>query len=343
MAQNLPATGNSPAPSRASARTGPQLRIAGLEKACRAIHLRMHSLLPPHPRGGPRADGVAAMVREQALQVKRLLERHAAVPADLTRPSRQAYQWLLYLSSPGRLERHLEVLALLSERSNQAASQKRLPPVQVMLYNTAALYRARQYQDHIEFVVHEAFCESSPAVIEALVQTVFGRRSPARTKLIREFAAGDAFTRLAHSLSAGPAPEGSPRGRCYNLEEVFRRVNADYFQGSLERPRIAWSRRLTARKMGHYQSATDTVVISRTLDDPAVPPGVVDFIMYHELLHKKLGVKVIGKRRYGHTPEFRTAEKQFPRYAEASAFLQALAQNRPPARARTRRTTSRRY
>ena len=73
-------------------------------------------------------------------------------------------------------------------------------------------------------------------------------------------------------------------------------------------------------------------MVSRTLDDPSVPPGVVDFIMYHELLHKKLGVKVIGKRRYGHTPEFRRAEKAFLQYAQAQAFLQAIAEKRLTAR-----------
>jgi hypothetical protein len=47
--------------------------------------------------------------------------------------------------------------------------------------------------------------------------------------------------------------------------------------------------------------------------------------MYHELLHKVMGSKVVNGRRYAHTPAFREAERAFPRYEEAEAFLKATA------------------
>ena len=332
MTPKTPATNNPKPPRGRSKQAGQRLRVAGIAHACRAIQAQMRSLLPPHPRSQARVCELSQEIRRQALRIEQQLERRGASPADLTRPSRQAYLWLVRLSSPALLEGHMEALVLLSERANLAASRKRMLPVQASLSNTAALYRARQFPDHIELVVHEGFCEAPAEVIEALVQIVFVRSSPARRKLLREFAASEAFTRLARDLSARPEPPGNPQGRCYNLEEVFQRVNAVYFEGRLERPRIAWSRKLTTRKMGHYESASDTVMVSRTLDDPSVPLILVDFIMYHELLHKKLGVKVIGVRRYGHTPEFRKAEKAFLQYAQAQAFLQAVAEKHPTAR-----------
>ena len=332
MAPKTPATNNPKPPRGRSNQAGQRLRVAGIENACRAIQAQMRALLPPRPRSQARVSELADEIRRQVLRIEQLLERHGASPAHLTRPARQAYLWLARLSSPALLDGHLQALNLLSERANLAASHKRLLPVQASLSNTAALYRARQFPDHIELVVHEGFCEAPAEVIEALVQIVFGRKSPARRKLLREFAAGEAFTRLARDLSARSEPVGNPQGRCYNLVEVFQRVNAVYFQGRLERPRIAWSRKFTTRKMGHYESASDTVMVSRTLDDPSVPLVAIDFIMYHELLHKKLGVKVIGVRRYGHTPEFRKAEKAFLQYAQAQACLQAIWQKHPTAR-----------
>jgi len=56
-----------------------------------------------------------------------------------------------------------------------------------------------------------------------------------------------------------------------------------------------------------------------------VPAFVVDFLVYHELLHKKLSVTWRDGRRRAHTPQFRQAERRFPRCAEAQAVLKRLA------------------
>ncbi|MFN2286346.1 MAG: topoisomerase II, partial [Anaerolineae bacterium] len=88
---------------------------------------------------------------------------------------------------------------------------------------------------------------------------------------------------------------------------------------------LTWNKTLTHRKFGHYQTTTNTVMLSLSLDDAAVPPYVVDFVMYHELLHKHLGIKFVNGRRYAHTAEFRDAERRFAQYAQAETFLAQLA------------------
>jgi predicted metal-dependent hydrolase len=77
--------------------------------------------------------------------------------------------------------------------------------------------------------------------------------------------------------------------------------------------------------MGHYDYFRDIVMLSVTLDAPDVPDFVIDYVMYHELLHKAMGAEVVNGRRYAHTPAFREAERKFPRYDEAEAFLQETA------------------
>jgi hypothetical protein len=47
----------------------------------------------------------------------------------------------------------------------------------------------------------------------------------------------------------------------------------------------------------------------------------VDFIVYHELLHKKLGIRWQNDRKGVHTPEFQNEEKKFAKYAEANEVL----------------------
>ena len=105
----------------------------------------------------------------------------------------------------------------------------------------------------------------------------------------------------------------------------MRRVNAAYFGVALARPRLVWNRALTGRKFGHYRRSTDTVMLSVSLDAADVPAWVVDFVMYHELLHKKHGIALVNGRRFEHTAAFRAEERRFAECDQADRFLKDLA------------------
>jgi hypothetical protein len=64
-------------------------------------------------------------------------------------------------------------------------------------------------------------------------------------------------------------------------------------------------------------------MISMSLDSADVPAYVVEFIVYHELLHKTMGTRLVNGRRHSHTSAFRKAERAFRQYAEAQTFLAA--------------------
>ena len=74
-----------------------------------------------------------------------------------------------------------------------------------------------------------------------------------------------------------------------------------------------------------YQERSDRLIISRVFDSPKVPQFVLDYLMYHELLHKFLG---IGRRNDGrrcmHGADFREIERRFRHYDEATRFLKKL-------------------
>src|SRR6185503_17146689 len=44
----------------------------------------------------------------------------------------------------------------------------------------------------------------------------------------------------------------SPRGKVYDLDEMFAELNARYFSGQLHRPVLSWSARATRRVLGHH-------------------------------------------------------------------------------------------
>jgi len=82
------------------------------------------------------------------------------------------------------------------------------------------------------------------------------------------------------------------------------------------------------RKFGHYDGIRDTVMVSSSLDRLDVPAFVVDFVIYHELLHRTMGVAYTNGRRAAHTPAFKRQERAFKLFKEAEAVLARLGKAR---------------
>ena len=121
------------------------------------------------------------------------------------------------------------------------------------------------------------------------------------------------------------ARQTKPPAMVYDLADSFNRVNDRYFAGQMSRPTLTWSQSLTFRKFGHYDHCRDTVMISSTLDQRQVPEFVLDFIVFHELLHKELPTRWNGNRRSLHGPEFKSSEQRFKDHEKAKAALSRIA------------------
>jgi hypothetical protein len=116
----------------------------------------------------------------------------------------------------------------------------------------------------------------------------------------------------------------SPRGRVYDLEEIFDELNLRHFFGLLGRPQMTWSREVSRQLLGHYDPAHNAIVVSRIFDHSRVPRYAVEYIVYHEMLHLKHPVKLRGSRRCVHPRAFQDDEKLFARLEEAKQFLKKL-------------------
>ncbi len=88
------------------------------------------------------------------------------------------------------------------------------------------------------------------------------------------------------------------------LKASFDRVNEKYFAGTMELPNLTWGQE-SFRKLGHYHYGSDTVLLSTILLEDR---RMLDFVMYHELLHKKHGITPGGR---AHTKAFRLDEAKF--------------------------------
>jgi predicted metal-dependent hydrolase len=142
----------------------------------------------------------------------------------------------------------------------------------------------------------------------------------------RKYVASHDIVRKAHLVRQmrGRKRLRSARGHFYDLDEVFEELNTRFFHGLLARPQMSWSQTKTRRILGHYDPAHNAIIISRIFDHFAVPACVLEYIVYHEMLHLKHPVRLRGSRRCVHSAEFQAEEKLFPRVAEANAFLRRL-------------------
>ena len=116
----------------------------------------------------------------------------------------------------------------------------------------------------------------------------------------------------------------SPRGHVYHLEEIFEDLNRRFFYGLLARPLMTWSSERARNRLGHYDPAHNAIVVSSVFDHPRVPRHVVEYIVYHEMLHLKHPVKLRGSRRCVHSAEFQAEEKLFEQLQAAKEFLKRL-------------------
>ena len=114
------------------------------------------------------------------------------------------------------------------------------------------------------------------------------------------------------------------RGRCFDLQSIFDQLNQRFFQGQLGVARIGWSLARSRTLLGHHDPAHRTITISRWFDSESVPRYLVEYLIFHEMLHIKYPTGHNGGRRVVHSPAFREAEKKFPHYEEACKRLKKM-------------------
>jgi hypothetical protein len=328
--RRLPVAKETPAPQR--------LRIKNLIASCKAIQEELGQLTESNQkRKKPLSvkDAQVIILQVHIRNLVQLVEKMTARAGDglglLSPQSRRAYQWLRYLSEAQNLDSHLAALHLAHaqiealKKQPKSHSKRHDPPVRFQLYNLPVIYRISQQKDYLLIEAHQGFMEAPPVVIHALVRIALAGKGKAVLSKIKDYAHSQTFLSISSALEGENQPTiARSKGQHFDLEQVFHKINQAYFNGKIEPPNLMWNKTLTHRKFGHYQTNTDTVMLSISLDQPSTPAYVVEFVMYHELLHKQLGVVTNHGRRYAHTKAFREAEARFSQQERAQAYLNKL-------------------
>ena len=195
--------------------------------------------------------------------------------------------------------------------------------------NADSFIRLEQGKLHVRM---SDLLEGAPApVLEALAHILLGKlyRKPVSriySHRYRLYLNRRDVRRQAHLVRQirGRKFISGPQGAHHNLEEIFERLNGQYFDGLLGRPQLGWSRGTSRRMLGHFDPSHNAIVISRVFDRQETPLLALEYVMFHEMLHLRFPVDHSGMRRCVHTKEFKEAEKQFPQFKQAKELLKKL-------------------
>ena len=207
-----------------------------------------------------------------------------------------------------------------------------VPEFQVEYRAFAGLRAAIRLQRERAVVrMSDLLADATPTVIEALAEILLARlfrrqASPEARELYLAWNMTPATRRRVEEArrARGRKRLLPPQGRNFNLESIFKELNQRFFQGELRVTRIGWSSARSQTLLGHHDPGHGTITISRWFDSESVPRHVVEYLVYHEMLHIRYPTERSGRRRVVHPPAFREAERRFPLYEEACKHLREM-------------------
>lgn len=199
----------------------------------------------------------------------------------------------------------LPIELILTDNSSSMVSYRRIPGLGLRLR------------------LHRMFLGAPPHIVRALGRWLDRPERRADGHLLDQYIRAHRHL-LREPLRTSIRPR--TRGRCYDLADLFEEVNREHFGGGVTAV-ITWGRRHGSKRkrrsirFGSYSARTNTIRIHPALDSPRVPAFFVRFIMFHEMLHARLGISEdnSGRQRI-HTAEFKRLEQAFPDYAAATAW-----------------------
>ncbi len=171
----------------------------------------------------------------------------------------------------------------------------------------------RHYKNNLEFSLSRQWKHISKDIVVGLIQSLLLKVFNDKKNTINI----DLYNSFIRNLHISiPKQKSDPI-----LGSSFNRVNKKYFYNLIEMPNLEWGNN-SKRKLGSYDYHTDTISISRIFLD--AEPELLDYLMYHEILHKKLKFRSKANKSYHHTKEFKEKEREFNNHKEMEKKIKDL-------------------
>lgn len=114
------------------------------------------------------------------------------------------------------------------------------------------------------------------------------------------------------------------KGHVYNLQKIYDSLNQEYFNPPLNL-KITWFGKSSKSKnrltFGLYHDPLKLIKINRLLDSPSIPSYLIEYVIYHEMLHHVCPSYYENGSHKVHTREFKERELKFKYYQLALKWL----------------------
>ncbi|MDQ3179356.1 MAG: SprT-like domain-containing protein [Acidobacteriota bacterium] len=228
------------------------------------------------------------------------------------------------------MSEHLQQIKTFYEKSFQTLDGGRdVPEIEVRFYPYIGINHTIRVRSGKVFVRLAEVCRDMPlsaqkALACILVSKLLRKKIPQKT--LEAYRLSVKNQELREKVSENKRARGrkiitTAKGEVYDLDEIFNHLNQMYFDNKIAKPTLTWSARKTYRILGHHDSTHETIAVSCSLDNKKTPKYVVEFVVFHEMLHIFHPTTYRNGRGYNHTPQFRRDEKQFLHFDKAENWI----------------------
>ncbi|MDF1660519.1 MAG: hypothetical protein P1V97_02020 [Planctomycetota bacterium] len=229
----------------------------------------------------------------------------------------QSYQRLLLPKTPAEFKRSLE-----------KSSGRRIELT--MTHNHRSMLRSIPLQSgRILVRAHNMFLYAPPTMVSLVGRYIANPLDRIASHAVDFFISGELDRIDAVKKTTRQQVPKRTRGRHFNLREIFQSLNEDEFEGQIQAG-ITWSKgkrlakRSTTILFGSFTPGNDEdpglIRIHPALDQEFVPKEFVEFVVFHEMIHVVIPVRLRDGRRVVHPPEFRERERKFRHYEFATKW-----------------------
>ncbi|WP_426755662.1 hypothetical protein [Myxococcus sp. Y35] len=224
-----------------------------------------------------------------------------------------------------RLPAREEALPLAADLARRLSSLLGVPVHLRLTDNRATLISFRRGEEGLRLRIHHLFLGAPDSVVQAMA--AYTGRADARASEVLEAYAHEHSGRVRRERRPGKPLR--TRGRCFDLQAVFTRLNASCFDNRVQVD-VGWARKPAGTRrrsihVGGYDARRKEIRIHPAFDRPHVPAFVVDYLVFHAMLHADLAGpdEASSEDRCApeHTPQFREREALFPLRDAAQRWL----------------------
>ncbi|PJZ55007.1 SprT-like domain-containing protein [Leptospira adleri] len=158
----------------------------------------------------------------------------------------------------------------------------------------------------VELLLHKLLKLPIPNSIEEKIQTFYKLHSEEKSKNKRR------KKRIESSDSKNAI-----------LKEMLHRINQTYLGIDLSGIDIFWGKGSSKTRLGHFDPSHRMIVINPILGRQVVPAFVLEYIVFHELLHVYIPATRKNGKNIIHGKEFRSLERKYPDYLRANQWLKS--------------------